>query len=169
MSEPDASRTVYDGKLFDVVVERWGEHEREIVEHPGSTAIVAIDGDEFVVLVRQTREAARKPLLELPAGTLEPGEQPLETAKRELEEEVGLRGGRWRQLGAFYTTPGFCRERMHVFLAEDLEHGEPSPDDDEEVEVLRWRIEEIEALLPELEDAKTIAGLLLYLRHRSGI
>ena len=169
MSEPDASRTVYDGKLFDVVVERWGEHEREIVEHPGSTAIVAIDGDESVVLVRQTREAARKPLLELPAGTLEPGEQPLETAKRELEEEVGLRGGRWRQLGAFYTTPGFCRERMHVFLAEDLEDGEPSPDDDEEVEVLRWRVEEIEARLPELEDAKTIAGLLLYLRHRSRI
>jgi ADP-ribose pyrophosphatase len=166
VNEPDASRTVYDGKLFDVVVERWGEHEREIVDHPGATAIVAIDGDGFVVLVRQTREAARKPLLELPAGTLEPGEQPLETAKRELDEEVGLRGGRWRELGAFYTTPGFCRERMHVFLAEDLETGEPSPDDDEEVEVVRWRVEEIEAGLPELEDAKTIAGLLLYLRHR---
>ena len=168
MNEPDASRTVYDGTLFDVVVERWGEHEREIVDHPGSTAIVAIDGDGLVVLVRQTREAARESLLELPAGTLEPGEQPLETAKRELREEVGLRGGRWRELGAFYTTPGFCRERMHVFLAEDLENGEPSPDDDEEVEVVRWRVEEIEARLPELEDAKTIAGLLLYLRHRSG-
>jgi ADP-ribose pyrophosphatase len=167
VNEPDASRTVYDGRLFDVVVERWGKHEREIVDHPGATAIVAID-DGFVVLVRQTREAARKPLLELPAGTLEPGEQPLETAKRELDEEVGLRGGRWRELGAFYTTPGFCRERMHVFLAEDLETGEPSPDDDEEVEVVRWRVEEIEARLPELEDAKTIAGLLLYLRHRNG-
>jgi ADP-ribose pyrophosphatase len=167
VNEPDASRTVYDGRLFDVVVERWGKYEREIVDHPGATAIVAID-DGFVVLVRQTREAARKPLLELPAGTLEPGEQPLETAKRELDEEVGLRGGRWRELGAFYTTPGFCRERMHVFLAEDLETGEPSPDDDEEVEVVRWRVEEIEARLPELEDAKTIAGLLLYLRHRNG-
>jgi ADP-ribose pyrophosphatase len=167
VSEPDASRTVYDGKLFEVVVERWGDHEREIVEHPGATAIVAIDGDGFVVLVRQTREAARKSLLELPAGTLEPGEQPLETAKRELEEEVGLRAGRWQQLAAFYTTPGFCRERMYVFLAEDVEDGEPSPDEDEEVEIVRWRVDEIESRLAELEDAKTIAGLLLYLGYRN--
>jgi ADP-ribose diphosphatase len=167
VSEPDASRTVYDGKLFDVVVERWGDREREIVEHPGSTAIVAIERDGFVVLVRQTREAARKSLLELPAGTLEPGEQPFETAKRELEEEVGLRARRWQQLAAFYTTPGFCREQMYVFLAEDVEDGEPSPDEDEEVEIVRWRVDEIESRLSELEDAKTIAGLLLYLRYRN--
>lgn len=166
MSRPEATRTVYDGMLFDVVVERWGEREREIVEHPGSTAIVAVDGDGFVLLVRQMREPARKRLLELPAGTLEPGEQPLETAKRELAEEVGLRGGRWSELGAFYTTPGFCRERMHVFLAENVEHGQASPDEDEDVEVVRWRVEEIENHLSELEDAKTIAGLLLYLHHK---
>jgi ADP-ribose pyrophosphatase len=167
MSEPESSRTVYDGRQFDVVVERWGEREREIVEHPGSTAIVAIGRDGFVVLVCQTREPARKRLLELPAGTLEPGEQPLDAAKRELAEEVGLGGGRWRELGSFYTTPGFCRERMYVFLAEDVEDGEPSPDEGEEVEVVRWRVEEIESRLSELEDAKTIAGLLLYLQHRN--
>jgi ADP-ribose pyrophosphatase len=113
------------------------------------------------------REPARKRLLELPAGTLEEGEQPLESAKRELAEEVGLHGGRWRELGAFFTTPGFCNERMHVFLAEDVEHGEASPEEDEDVEVVRWRIDEIEHHLPELEDAKTITGLLLYLRTRT--
>jgi ADP-ribose pyrophosphatase len=164
---PEASRTVYEGARFDVVVEQWGEGEREIVEHPGSTAIVAIDADGLVVLVRQTRRAARKRLLELPAGTLEPGEQPLETAKRELAEEVGLRGGRWRELASFYTTPGFCRERIYVFLAEDVEDGEPAPEEDEDIEVVRWRVDEIERRLPELEDGKTIAGLLLYLARRN--
>jgi ADP-ribose diphosphatase len=166
MTEPEESRTVYDGKQIDVVVERWPGREREIVDHPGSTAVVAIDRDGFLVLVRQTREPARKQLVELPAGTLEPGEQPLETAKRELAEEVGLRGGRWRELAAFYTTPGFCRERMYLFVAEDVENGDPSLDEDEDVEIVRWRVDEIESRLAGLEDAKTIAGLLLYLRRR---
>jgi len=132
VKEPDASRTVYDGQLFDVVVEDWAGREREIAEHRGATAIVAIDREGYVTLVRQLREAARKQLLELPAGTLEQGEEPLASARRELAEEVGLRGGRWRELATFYTTPGFCRERMHLFLAEDVEHGEASPEEDEE-------------------------------------
>ena len=166
MTAPDGSRIVYDGKQIDLVVEQWGDREREIVEHPGSTAIVAVDAEGYVTLVRQLREPARKRLLELPAGTLEPGEQPLETAKRELAEEVGLRGGDWTELGAFYTTPGFCRERMHVFLAENVESGEASPQEDEEVETVRWRVEDVASRLDELEDAKTIAGLLLYLQTR---
>ena len=166
MTRPEDSRIAYDGKQIDVVVERWGDREREIVDHPGSTAIVAVDREGQVTLVRQLREPARKRLLELPAGTLEPGETPLETAKRELAEEVGLRGGDWSELGAFYTTPGFCRERMHVFLAENVDRGEPSPQDDEEVEIVRWRRDEIPSRLAELEDAKTIAGLLLYLHAR---
>jgi len=163
---PDDSRTVYDGKLFDVTVERWGEHEREIVEHPGAVAIVAVDGDDTVALVRQRREAARKLLLELPAGTLEEGESPLDSARRELEEETGLRGGSWRELAAFYTTPGFCRERMHLFAAEGVERGDASPEDDEDLEVVRWRVDEVPARLGEIEDAKTLAGLLLYLSKR---
>ena len=166
MNVPDDSRVVYDGKLFDVVVEEWDGHEREIVEHRGATAIVAIDRDGCVTLVRQLREAARKSLLELPAGTLEPDEEPLASAKRELAEEVGLHGGRWRKLAAFYTTPGFCRERMHLFVAEDVDRGDAHPEEDEEFEVVRWPIAEIESRLGELEDAKTIAGLLLYLQSR---
>jgi ADP-ribose pyrophosphatase len=163
--KPDESRTVYDGKLFDVTVERWGRHEREIVEHPGAVAIVAVDADGMLTLVRQRREAVRKELLELPAGSLAEGESPLEGARRELEEETGLTGGTWRELAAFYTTPGFCREYMHLFAAEGLERGEPSPEADEELEPIRWPVAEIASHLAELEDAKTLVGLLLYLRE----
>lgn len=162
--KPDSARTVYDGTLFDVTVERWGKHEREIVEHPGAVAIVAVDRDGAVTLVRQRREAVRAALLELPAGTLEEGETPLESARRELEEETGLSGGTWREASVFYTTPGFCRERMHLFFAHDVEQGEANPADDEELELVRWPIAELESHLSEVEDAKTLAGLLLYLR-----
>jgi ADP-ribose pyrophosphatase len=88
----------------------------------------------------------------------------LTTAKRELKEECGLRGGEWRELAAFWTTPGFCRERMHLFAADGLERGDPEPAADEELELVRWRVEEVEQRLGEIEDAKTLAGLLLYLR-----
>jgi ADP-ribose pyrophosphatase len=165
-ARPDAARTVYEGALVDVTLERWGDHEREIVEHPGAVAIVAVDAADDVWLVRQLREPARRELVELPAGTREEGEEPLATARRELREECGLTGGTWSELGAVWTTPGFCREHMVVFLAEGVEPGEPDPDADEEVEVLQWPADGIDALLPELEDAKTVAGLLLFLRAR---
>jgi ADP-ribose pyrophosphatase len=166
--KPDSSRTVYDGKLFDVTVERWGEHEREIVEHPGAVAIVAVDDEGRVALVRQRREAVREYLLELPAGTLEEGESPLESARRELEEETGLTGGTWLELGGFFTTPGFCRERMHVFVAEGVEAGDAKPEEDEELELVQWDVGEIAGRIGELDDAKTIAGLQLYLAHKVG-
>jgi ADP-ribose pyrophosphatase len=163
---PDASRIAYDGKLFDVTVERWGDHEREVVEHPGAVAIVAVDRDGMVTLVRQRREAVRAVLVELPAGTLEQGETPLECAQRELAEETGLTGGTWREAAGFYTTPGFCRERMYLVFAHDLDRGSASPADDEELEVIRWNVGELESRLGELEDAKTLAGVLLYLHER---
>jgi ADP-ribose pyrophosphatase len=162
--QPDSSSKVYDGRLFDVVVERWGDHEREIVEHPGSVAIVAVDRDGRVTLVRQLREPARRRLLELPAGTLEKGEEPLETARRELEEETGLTGGTWRELAAVWTTPGFCAERMHLFAADGLDPGEARTEADESIEVVRVPLADLESRLDELEDAKTVAGILLYLR-----
>jgi ADP-ribose pyrophosphatase len=165
--EPDSARRVYEGQLIGLTVERWGENEREIVEHPGAVAMVAIDREGRVSLVRQLREPTRKRLLELPAGTAEPGETPLETAQRELQEECGLTGGEWHELAAFWTTPGFCRERMHVFAAEGVEQGEASPAADEELELVRWPVAEIGERLHEIEDAKSLAGLLLYLRLRS--
>ena len=164
--KPDESRSVWEGRLLGLTVERWGENEREIVEHPGAVAIVAVDDDGFVWLVRQLREATRGRLLELPAGTAEPGEEPLETAQRELQEECGLTGGEWSRLAAFWTTPGFCRERMVLFAAEGVVAGEASPADDEELEVVRWPVAEIASRLGEIEDAKTLAGLVLYLRTR---
>ena len=165
--EPDSTRSVYEGRLLGLTVERWGDHEREIVEHPGAVAIVAVDLDGSVTLVRQLREATRKHLLELPAGTAEPGEEPLETARRELREECGLTGGEWRELAAFWTTPGFCRERMHLFAAEGVERGEPEPADDEELELVRWPLAAVGERLAEIEDGKTLAGLLLYLMDKS--
>ena len=167
MNKPDSARRVYGGRQFVVVVESWSDREREVVQHPGSAAIVAVDADGYVTLVRQLREPARGRLIELPAGTLEAGEEPLACARRELEEEVGLTGGRWSELGAFYTTPGFCNERMHVFLAEVVERGDPHPESDEDVEVVRWHADELKRRIGELEDGKTIAGLLLYLEGQT--
>jgi ADP-ribose diphosphatase len=164
---PDSSRIAYAGTLIDVTVEEWGGRRREIVEHPGAVAIVAVDTEGLVTLVRQFREPARRRLLELPAGTAEPGEEPLETARRELREECGLTGGEWRELTVFWTTPGFCRERMHVYAAEGVVPGEPEPADDEELELVRWPLGELAAHLHEIEDAKSLAGLLVYLRTRT--
>ena len=160
---PRGEQTLFEGRQFRVVREDWDGRERDVVRHPGSVAVVAIDGAGRIVLVRQTREPARRRLLELPAGTLEEGEEPAATARRELEEETGLRGGRWRELAAFWTSPGFLDERMHVFAAEDVEEGEATPADDEDVELVRWPLDEVRRRIGELEDAKTIAGLLLYL------
>jgi ADP-ribose pyrophosphatase len=162
---PDESRRVYDGKLIDVTVEQWGDNVREIVEHPSAVAIVPIDASGKIVLVRQLREAVRGELVELPAGKRDAGEDPLATGKRELREECGLTGGDWTLLTEFWTTPGFCRERMHVFLAERVEEGEAEPDEDEVVEIVRWSVDELESRLGEIEDAKTLVGLLLYLRR----
>jgi ADP-ribose pyrophosphatase len=164
--KPDESHSVWKGKLLEVTVERWGDNEREIVEHPGAVTIVAVDAEDRVALVRQLREATRKHLLELPAGTLEPGEEPLASAKRELEEETGLTGGEWREVTSFYTAPGFCRELMTLYVAEGVEQGKASPEADEELELVHWPVDEIEERLGELEDAKSLVGLLLYLKLR---
>jgi ADP-ribose pyrophosphatase len=150
--------------MLGVTLERWNGEEREIVERPDSVAVVAVDQEDNVVLVRQFRAPARRPLLELPAGTVDEGEEPVQTAKRELEEETGLRGGAWRRGPVFYTTPGFCRERMHLFFAEGLEQGQARPHPGEEVELVRWPAAEIAGRLAEIEDGKTLAGLLSHAR-----
>ena len=152
---------LYEGKLFDV--ER--RDGKDVVVHGPAVAVIALDVDDNVTLVRQPRVAAGGPLLELPAGGIEDGESPLVTAQRELREETGLHGGDWVEVATFFTTPGYSDEKMHLFLATGLERGEPSPEGSEEIELVRVPLEEVGSLLAEIEDAKTLAGLLLLLRR----
>jgi 8-oxo-dGTP pyrophosphatase MutT (NUDIX family) len=145
--------SLYQGPVFGV--DR--VDGKDVVVHGPSVAIVALDGDE-VVLVRQERVPAGGELLELPAGMVDEGETPLEAAQRELREETGLRGGTWEELPSFFTTPGFCDERMYLFLATGLEAGEA----EEEIELVRLPVDEA---IAQVEDAKTLVGLL-FLKRR---
>lgn len=152
--------TAWEGRRFAVRV----DDGYEIAVTPPAVAIVAVDADDRVVLVRQRRPAAGAELLELPAGLIDDGEDPLEAAKRELREETGLRGGDWRLLASFWSSPGFTDEHVTVFAATGLDEGENDLDDDEEVEVVRLGRSEIEAGVADLVDATTLVGLLLWLR-----
>jgi ADP-ribose pyrophosphatase len=163
--EPDSSELVYLGEVLGVSVERWGDAQREIVERRAAVTIVATDAAGNVILVRQLREAVQRVLVELPAGVIDGDEEPLETAKRELEEETGYRGGTWTAGPVYYATPGYSRERVHLFHAEGVEPGEPAHDPAEPVEVELWTPGEIEGRLAEVEDSKTLIGLLLHLRN----
>jgi ADP-ribose pyrophosphatase len=165
--EPDSARRLFSGRVLGLTLERWANSEREIVERVDSVAVVAVDEKERVVLVRQFREPARRELLELPAGTMDAGEEPLVTARRELAEETGFRGGRWSGGPVLFTTPGFCRERIHLFFADELESGEAAPVGDERIGLVRWPRDEIASRLEEIEDAKTLVGLLLHLRRQA--
>jgi len=155
---------LYEGPIFDV--ER--RDGRDVVVHGPVVAIVAVDVDEHVTLVRQDRVAAGGKLLELPAGGIEEGEAPLATAKRELREEAGLHGGEWTEIATFFTSPGYTDEKLHLFLATGLERGEASPEGSEDIELVRVPVADVAALVEECDDAKTLAGLLLLLRLRSG-
>ncbi|HLL72823.1 MAG TPA: NUDIX hydrolase [Pyrinomonadaceae bacterium] len=162
-----ASEDVYRGRIFtvtlDTVREDGREHKREVVRHPGSAAIVALHDDNTFSLVRQYRHPTVKYLLEIPAGSRGEFEPPEECAARELEEELGLVAESWEKLSEFFVSPGFCGEKMWVYLATDLTETKASPEDDENLEIVRLSVaralEMIEA--GEIEDAKTIIGLTL--------
>jgi ADP-ribose pyrophosphatase len=170
-----ASQRVYEGRLVNLRVDivRLGNGrltEREIVEHPGAVAVVALDEDDNAILVRQFRRAAEKELLEIPAGTLEAGEEPIACAQRELKEETGYRAERLEQVGSFYPSPGFCTEHIYLYLATGLQKGRSAPEDDEAIEIVSISLSDIPAMVSQGEicDGKTIAGLLsVLLLHRS--
>jgi len=164
----------FEGRIFgvrsDVVRFDDGRDVRlDIVEHAGSFAILARPDPEHIVLVRQYRHPARAYLWELPAGKAEAGESPVDGAARELAEETGYRAGRLEELASFYMTPGFCEERLHLVLAEDLAPGEASPDGDEAIEVRIATLEEFFAMARdgEIVDAKTLLAAL-WLAARAG-
>jgi ADP-ribose pyrophosphatase len=160
-----ARRTIYSGRLLtvhedDVRLVDGTAAQREVVAHPGAVAIVAIDSDGKVVLVRQWRHAVGRALWELPAGTRDADEVPLRTAERELAEETGLRAGDLRPLAAAPLTPGYSTEVMHFFLATALTAGPTDRDVDERMDVAHHNQEEVIALIRAGEvDVKTIAGL----------
>ena len=164
--ERTGGETVYEGKIARVELGRFrhadGEEvEREVVHHPGAVAVVAHD-DEHVWLVRQPREATGEPdLLELPAGKLDDdSEDALATAKRELAEEIGKAAGDWRELTAFYTSPGFTDERVVVYLATDLSDRSAEVEEDERIDIVRWPLSELDAAIEDCEDSKSLIGLL---------
>ena len=136
---------------------------RDVVEHPGAVAIVARTTDDEVILARQYRHATGEDLLEIPAGTREEGEDPIETAKRELQEETGYTTNNIRQLAAFYTAPGFTNEMMFLFEATQLTSGKQQLEEDEFIDVVRVHRDDALAMIRDgrIKDAKTIVGLLM--------
>jgi ADP-ribose pyrophosphatase len=161
------SKKVFSGRVFDVTVDtvREGDqtYQREIVHHGGSAVILPVFDDGTIALVKQYRHPAVKYLLELPAGTLNDQESPEVGAARELEEELGLVAGRMEKLSEFFISPGFLSEKMWLYLATDLQQTEQRLEDDEAIEIVRMPIERALQMITdnEIEDAKTIIGLLL--------
>ena len=170
-----SSRRIYEGAVVRLRVDRvrmanGRETVREVVEHSGAVTIVALDEEDRLLLVRQHRHPAGRALLELPAGTLDREETPGDCAARELEEETGFRAGRLERLGGFFVSPGYCTEYIQAYLATHLEPGTAGGDDDEDIEVLALPLAEVLRLVEVggLEDAKSLAALLLYLRRKGG-
>ena len=168
--KPEDEETIYDGPRFSVHRGTFpGDRTREWVDAPDSVAMVPYDG-EHVYLVRQPREAVRRDdVLEVPAGIMDvEGESPLETAKRELVEEIGMEAGDWSHATTFFTSIGFVDEKVHVFLATDLEKvGEPDESGEEQIELVAWPLDDIESVIDRNEDSKTLVGLL-WLRRATG-
>lgn len=163
----------FAGRLFRVDVDQVEEPgairaEREIVRHRGSVAALAVHDDGRIVLVQQYRHAVEQPLWELPAGRLDPGETPEQGAGRELEEEVGWRSGHLELMADFFTTPGFCDERMFLFRATGLEAVPPRPEPDERITIRNVALAEAVRMIDqgEVREAKTLVAILLESRRR---
>jgi ADP-ribose pyrophosphatase len=171
-----SSVVVYKGPLFrvlhDKIIEPSGKrNERDVIRHNGSVVILAIDSSKskknpWIVVERQYRHAANQFLWELPAGKLEPGEDPLAGAKRELAEETGYSAKKWKPLVEYYASPGFLGESMKVFLAEGLVAGDAHPEQDEEIEFRLVKLSEVLKMIEKgaIKDGKTLTSVLLYAR-----
>lgn len=160
------SQTLYKGKLLHLTGEEFrfssGKRMlRETIRHPGSCAIIPVLPGQKVILIRQYRSSVKKTLWEIPAGTLEKGENPRTCAARELIEETGYKSQHLMKLGTFYTSPGFCTEKMHLFLATALTHVSQHLEEDETIKPRLFRLETAKKMVQRgsIQDAKTIIGL----------
>jgi ADP-ribose pyrophosphatase len=167
------SQKQYRGKVFDVRTDQVESPDGkrmtlDVVEHTGAVAMIPIDDQGRLVLVEQYRHPAGRNLLELPAGTLEPGEDPAETAARECREEIGMAPGRLIHLGGAFLAPGYSTEYLHFYLATDLQSSPLDPDEDEDLTIVSVSLDEAVAAIDQgrIQDAKTIAGLYLWQRTR---
>ena len=164
-------QSIYQGKVVDLGMETVllpnGQNiELEIVRHPGGAAVLALDEQQRVCMLHQYRHAVGGWLWELPAGKLDPGEPPLTTAQRELEEEAGVRAQYWESLGTLVSTPGFCDEVIHLFIAQALTQVPLRREHDEVMQVFWWTPQEVRAHLAEgkVRDAKTLVALYRWLQ-----
>ena len=167
MEQTLSSRTVFEGKIITVKVDKallpnGAEASREVVEHPGGVCILALQEDGTVPLVRQFRYPLGDVMLELPAGKLEYGEQPRPAAIRELGEEVGLEPGQLTDLGFIYVSPGFCTERLYMYLARDVKQVPVHPDEDEFLDIVHLPFGELVDMVMsgQITDGKTVATVL---------
>ncbi|WCK55957.1 NUDIX hydrolase [Aneurinibacillus sp. Ricciae_BoGa-3] len=161
-----ASESIYDGKIIKVKVDtvelpNGRTATREIVNHMGAVAVMAVTEDNRMVVVRQFRKPLERDLVEIPAGKLEPGETPAACAVRELAEETGYTAENMKHIASFYTSPGFADEIIHLYRAEGLKTGKAQPDEDEFVELLHISLEEAKQMIEsgEIRDAKTIMAV----------
>ncbi|MDP9052041.1 MAG: NUDIX hydrolase [Acidobacteriota bacterium] len=173
-----SSKLSFKGRVFNVFTETLQEpsghrHIKDVVRHNGSVVMLAVDdranpADPDIILERQYRHAAGQYLIELPAGSLNPGEPPLAGAKRELIEETGFRAHRWTLLLRYFASPGFLGEWMQIYLARDIREGVATPELDEQIEIIRMPLSKIMSMIDDgkVHDGKTIVGLCLYDRLR---
>ncbi|SHJ48506.1 NUDIX hydrolase [Paramaledivibacter caminithermalis] len=161
------SDKLYQGKIINLRIDTvelpdQKYSKREIVEHPGAVAVIPITEDNKIVMVKQYRKSVEEYLLEVPAGKLEIGEEPLDCAKRELLEETGYKSDNLQYIFKFYTSPGFCNETISIFLAKDLIVDVAQPDEDEYIEIEKYDIDELIEKInkEEIKDAKTIISIL---------